>query len=704
MTKSDSVLSIWFGDVNITFTAIQGSGYKTPRVKCPICSETVFRNLARRHYSLVHQQDDVNNNQDSIEEYDTEVAGNPHDNDESENLILDNVNENIDGCRVHESDGKESNGESNSQERSSDSQESESERDSQESESERDSQESNNESDGQESHSDGQESESQNDIQDSESDSAESDPHVESDDENSIESNEYSISRMSSKASSKMAMALIPCPVCSMLFQSSQLKMHKQEYHSEKCKVTFVKQDGSRTSEMLFRQNGFYMCSVCPNSFETYTQIRRHAAVAHSGKSNSELNLSCLKCFHHFSSAEELDQHMDTHLELQEVLVDDGKDDLGTKDSITLKQAMIELNDCTKNPTLSKCLLDMFVPHSLLYASGYQGLGLVTPSTAKRGASDLVTGARRIKMPRTSEDVKPHDLEEIISNCRLSGLVEYKQYSQLDSSVYHMKYQSSKKQIAQHLAGAIIQSKSQVILVLKAEVYGWAPKDDVHGVDLVLPSWDDKKVALLDHDNCRKLVVGTLTWSALITASIELLSGNVDVGVNNTTASVGQSTVIWGRLDWEKNILVERQLRSKFHEMSTYSECAAIFFHFGDWRCHPGTIFQLANYYKTKGWSGTKAAVTIFSEVLETKTIKKSMLESLASSPEVQNAETTIDIIRDLQRLVPANHDTLDLLENQTASLLLRRLADTLCSLIRTTNVQKVLPAIQSRIEQLLGE
>ncbi|KAF8978884.1 hypothetical protein BGZ46_006048 [Entomortierella lignicola] len=75
----------------------------------------------------------------------------------------------------------------------------------------------------------------------------------------------------------------------------------------------------------------------------------------------------------------------------------------------------------------------------------------------------------------------------------------------LDVLFFLQGFREFKYSIARNLAGALIQIGSQVILILKVEIYGRDPADDPHLTTLVKSVLDFKEVTTMKHDNVVKL-------------------------------------------------------------------------------------------------------------------------------------------------------------------------------------------------------
>ncbi|KAF9197331.1 hypothetical protein BGZ49_002279 [Haplosporangium sp. Z 27] len=314
----------------------------------------------------------------------------------------------------------------------------------------------------------------------------------------------------------------------------------------------------------------------------------------------------------------------------------------------------------------------------------------------------------RVKMQRTSTQANSIDLDlsPMLSKHRFGGFIVAERYKALESKFFLLNFAENKEDIARTLAGAVMPIGSEAILIIKVEVYSRVPSEDPHYFNLVRPSIDVKRVAIIFHDNSNKLIIGTESWSALVTASINLSSGDISVGVNTSVRIVTDTFVkIWGRDDHDSNPLLERQLRSKFDQMATYFQCASIFYPFIHWSCHPCTIFNLRNYYGgNKAMSGMKATSIIFNEIQASKEkrLKKSTLVNLLKDKKLEEAPKTKKAIEMLVLLFPARSTHLELVETPEASSHLRILADSLCDAIRNNNINNVCINIKRVIDDTI--
>ncbi|KAF9554623.1 hypothetical protein EC968_009548 [Mortierella alpina] len=398
-----------------------------------------------------------------------------------------------------------------------------------------------------------------------------------------------------------------------------------------------------------------------------------------------------------------LDQHFESHSEPKEVVDSLAVDD--DKNMEDLKRAKIELDLTTHNAHHSDCMISMMVPFKVTHASGATSLALLTQTAAKRAFSDPIMRLDPIKRPRPLIKIEATDIEVLLSTSRHGAIIKLTDYKPLEPAFFLKEYKQFKSEIAQKLAGAIIHTGSQVVLILKAEVYGRAPADDPHSFDLVKPILDVKRVSKIFHDNVEKLIIGTQQWSSLITSSLELTSGTIDAGANNTYTLTASQSTIWGRDDWQLNPLVERQLRSKFYHKETYSRSASVFRPISNWACIPVTIFSLNNYYQRNvAMTGIKAASVVFKNIISSRkrVIKRKVLEQLLDNRDIKKAPLTETLLLGLLQLSSPNEKNIQLIDNYDCSILLSKLAETLCGTITLKNNNHVKPNIQAVIDKIL--
>ncbi|KAF9084632.1 hypothetical protein BGX27_003739 [Mortierella sp. AM989] len=490
----------------------------------------------------------------------------------------------------------------------------------------------------------------------------------------------------------------VKCKSCSLSFDHhKELRDHTRDCHSTKVRVRVVNDAGQVVQRDLTPVNGQFICPVCDRA-----EIRTRSGILfHTNKHLSTdsrviegARHECSICAQNFMTGKELHHHYDEkHSEFQEVMEDPTEDDDTTRAKI-LANARTELSVSTSSLILTSYMFEALSPISIHHKSGQTSLALLTQTAAKRAASDPIVQWEPIKKPRVRTIGELGDLSSILASNRFGELIKIDDYMLLEAAFFVQSFTQFKDEIARKLAGA-------------AEVYGRDPDEDPHAFSLAKPTLDVKLVTSIEHEKCRKLIVGTLFWSALVTSSLELTSGIISVGAHNKSAELSSRSSIWSRKDWELNPLAERQLRSKFCRKETFAKSASTFFKFSYWDCVPITIFSLNRHFSSKSsMSGVRASALLFHEIIssKSKTIKKKSLATILKDDKIGDAPKTQQIIIDLLRLIPPDQKKLKLIDNWEASNLLRQMADTLCGTIATKNMTCVVPNIQATVDKMLQE
>ncbi|KAF9080804.1 hypothetical protein BGX27_005228, partial [Mortierella sp. AM989] len=246
--------------------------------------------------------------------------------------------------------------------------------------------------------------------------------------------------------------------------------VHQRESHPTKVTVRIRNDTREIISKVLKPVDGEFICPICNvRGIGSRTGVLGHTK-NHLEAGATRAGYECSICFDIFKTAKELDQHYETHSEPKEVVDDDLTVD-DTKNAESLKQAKIELDLTTKNTHHSDCLLSITAPFKVNHASGATSLALLTQMAAKRAASDPTIGLDPIKKPRTQTYGEPADLEIILAINQFGAIINITDYKPLETSFFLQDYRASKSEIAQKLAGAMIHTGSQALLILKAEVY-----------------------------------------------------------------------------------------------------------------------------------------------------------------------------------------------------------------------------------------
>lgn len=204
--------------------------------------------------------------------------------------------------------------------------------------------------------------------------------------------------------------------------------------------------------------------------------------------------------------------------------------------------------------------------------------------------------------------------------------------------------------------------------LFKVEVYGRRESEDAHNIprlgepDSIRPF----KVANLSNESLQMIIIGTVTWNALVTMAVVLTSGKVFVGPHNAFFHPHAASHLWilktGDKDLNNNL--ERHTRSKFDQESSYGLFAAMHPRFLGHRTRPVTLNTLWDF-KPRGngrtWSGNKLASFVFHQLLNRgKILKVDLIEPLHELQARENSpkETGPNgIVANLCRLVEAMRD-----------------------------------------------
>ncbi|KAF8982587.1 hypothetical protein BGZ46_000991, partial [Entomortierella lignicola] len=321
-----------------------------------------------------------------------------------------------------------------------------------------------------------------------------------------------------------------------------QFEAHGREYHSKSCRVKVRNEQGDEEPIGLRRTEGCFICPVCQKPIQTRSRTIKHVK-RHLTEVTNASKFECPDCNETFESKHDLEKRTKTHFQLYEVLA---MRDAG-KNSEELSKARSEINTAIRNPIITNCLLEVMVPFSLSHKSGSTSTALLIPAGAKRAVLDPIASGKSIKQPKKSDYTDPGDTSFILSTHQYGGVIQIADYRPLKPEFFFSNCNRSESDIAKQLAGAVIQTGLQATLIIKAEVYDRDSVEDPHGFDLVKPVLEAKKVSMINHGNSNKLIIGARTWSALITASVELSTGSIDVGVSNSSPYPASSSIVWGR-------------------------------------------------------------------------------------------------------------------------------------------------------------
>ncbi|KAF8949778.1 hypothetical protein BGZ46_004945, partial [Entomortierella lignicola] len=200
--------------------------------------------------------------------------------------------------------------------------------------------------------------------------------------------------------------------------------------------------------------------------FQAKSGLRKHFGRKHvkPEEVNSEIviKMECSQCKTKFLSTEALDEHLDTHANVYEDTTHSDED---------------------------------------VHSKEWSDFNSLPYPEAEQEAVDPAEGWNRISLSKTPMEVKPNSLEMMLISHRYGLLIDVKRYKAIDPRLFVKSFKTHRDEIAKQLSGSIIQTGTQLILIVKAEVYGREPSDDPHGFNQVMPSWDLKKISVVFHDN-----------------------------------------------------------------------------------------------------------------------------------------------------------------------------------------------------------
>ncbi|GJJ74579.1 hypothetical protein EMPS_06937 [Entomortierella parvispora] len=324
------------------------------------------------------------------------------------------------------------------------------------------------------------------------------------------------------------------------------------------------------------------------------------------------------------------------------------------------------------------------------------------PGSVEALAGRTIVQAKTIQHGERANDP---ELSNALLPCRYGKLVldDLSLYHELDTNTCQLRFSTSSKEIGRRLAGALIQSRTSIMLVLKAEPYGVQKTEDPHEQTLVIPDGRPYIAKSVKHDSTQKLIVATDRWQMLVTSCILLNTGEVTAGPHVTSFTPHRNSRVWTRADFQKNLNVERHLRSKFHDPSTLAKCAGIFHAFQRYTCQPVTLGLLYEYYIQKSASGTKVLAYIFHNFFEDEGIlKKSVVQEGLAWIKDDTSRITQEL-RTLESMIlnESGNDVVSI--TGTIGRQLRVLAGMLPTAITDLNQKQVKKEIERHIERLLN-
>lgn len=405
----------------------------------------------------------------------------------------------------------------------------------------------------------------------------------------------------------------------------------------------------------------------------------------------------CPRCDEGFADIPTRDGHLDKCESSKTVIASEA-----TMQSVQTLRG--DLTSYTSNRVTADYLVNVACPIALALDDGSMMAILGTPNMAERLRGRRIVDATMIKESGPILRNPIHlPLSQVLLTHQYGRIVldNISLYKALDDKTCSKSFKTHYSKIAKKLAGSLLHSLTNVLLVLKVEVNGRKGSEDAHQQPLAFPVLEPYTVQLVEHDHTTKILIGTNSWLALVTSSIQLNTGTVIAGPHNTNFAPHARTSVYIRSDYRKNVVEERHLRSKFHLSETYLECAGIFHLFQHHTCLPFTVSLLYDHFLPKGPSGLKIVAAIFYKLHQERNISQTHLSNLLKDTTADSSRILRDV-RDLQQMLKKNDD--DLVEvTVVISQQLRILCDHTVSTITNLNHTVVKNEIEKRIEAILN-
>ncbi|KAG0225866.1 hypothetical protein BGW42_004060 [Actinomortierella wolfii] len=207
----------------------------------------------------------------------------------------------------------------------------------------------------------------------------------------------------------------------------------------------------------------------------------------------------------------------------------------GTKEK---REFDADLFQVTKNAVTASFVKSLFMPSILKLNGGKSAFALVFGSNATlfRGGSQAFVEALDFSDDEPKVDT---DLELVLKSHPFGQLVDPRKYQPLkdDEDFLTLPFVGNSEELSRRLQDCLIQSVNDVLWCLKVEVYGREVVHDPHAIPhLARPRQEDKAFTVVNENlnGADQLMIGAVTWNALITMAVILTSGEIVVGPHNT--------------------------------------------------------------------------------------------------------------------------------------------------------------------------
>ncbi|KAI8594883.1 hypothetical protein EDD21DRAFT_392661 [Dissophora ornata] len=545
-----------------------------------------------------------------------------------------------------------------------------------------------------------------------------------------------------------MSSTTFQCSDCRESFSSrSQLRAHVLERHSQECEVVLVAEDGLLTTTSLVRIDGHFVCPRCSLGLSTKSGIRKHV-----GNNLCKRDLGNADNSEDSNDGGSTPPLLEPTVVPNTTFVPPVSDETFLSQRRTFDDAVLAACQKLQAPSSEQETTLLFMKHlgmravSFADVNGAEQQALVHSSVVHKLAvgQSCVHAIGPEPKKRKSEDrqcemctPKPVvGLEHIMSISPYSKLILSRKYVEINDAHCDLLNQSWIFQpelrfaCARLLAGCIVLNgmNGQAVIVNTVEVYGRPRQVDSHREHAVLKKQTAVTTSLPPPVGTRytdvwpltisaldgeRLVIGTQSFNALVTSSLRLdveeppSLGGATMNFTLSTPQASHATKIFldsGSIEDAYTLASNkdawcvstrdtfsqlRQLRTKFHDSSTYSLCRASSFFTRNSAQQPFTIFNLLSCDQMRKGNGTAVATVFYA-------IAKTVLEKgTKSSLDKSTIERAKQECSDGSAMATAIDNILSLFHSETAipilgncdlNKALEKLADQAASFVSTAN------------------
>ncbi|KAG0226341.1 hypothetical protein BGW42_003748 [Actinomortierella wolfii] len=329
------------------------------------------------------------------------------------------------------------------------------------------------------------------------------------------------------------------------------------------------------------------------------------------------------------------------------------------------KKLRMELLNFTKHRTTADFVMQMFKPVAVTFSGGSELFGFIMDRQGvlkDDGKVGLVSALECTKV----EDVDEVELAFALKPFKLGKLVNVEEYELAgdNDGIWYLPFSKHSGYLSRKLQSCLIQSGHDVLLCLKVEVYGRSSVEDPHAdYDVAFP--DVKPFKIVNQtfeETTSQLMIGSVSWNALVTMAVVLTSGKIVVGPHNPVFHPHRNSRLWikkgAEIDLSNNVV--RQTRTNFDNEITFGKHAAVHPRFITFKAKPVTLADLWFFKsQTNGWTGVKLAAYVFFNLYAEKgeVLKSEVAERLQMIRRDKNDDNGIvdsdrGILSNLKRLV----------------------------------------------------